>query len=149
MSVTHNSDRQLDIQPNRGNFEKALNRLIQTLNDGSPEHKAILYQWDKDRGNSWYTGIEYLPRRQIMKSITQLFMFVLLCLWAVHRPRRQGGSMVVIKITMWTLLVFAWVGWIYLITHEQRRIFKRKHIQDPIKIVIEEPVIEDEEIKHE
>lgn len=63
MSVTHNSDRQLDIQPNRGNFEKALNRLIQTLNDGSPEHKAILYQWDKDRGNSWYTGIEYLPRR--------------------------------------------------------------------------------------
>lgn len=57
--------------------------------------------------------------------------------------------MVVIKITMWTLLVFAWVGWIYLITHEQRRIFKRKHIQDPIKIVIEEPVIEDEEIKHE
>ena len=57
--------------------------------------------------------------------------------------------MVVIKITMWTLLVFAWLGWIYLITHEQRRIFKRKHVQDPIKIVIEEPVIEDEEIKHE
>ncbi|QGH73791.1 hypothetical protein [Vibrio phage vB_VhaP_VH-5] len=46
-----------------GNFEKALQKLIHSINDGSPEHTRILNQWDRDRGNSWFTRTGYFDAK--------------------------------------------------------------------------------------
>lgn len=48
MSTAHNKT---------GNFDLALSNLIHALNDGTAEHAKLLYQWDRDRGTSWYSTI--------------------------------------------------------------------------------------------
>lgn len=42
-------------KPDTGNFDDALTKLLRDLGNGQLSHEEILYRWDTNRGDDWYT----------------------------------------------------------------------------------------------
>lgn len=55
-----------------GDFPRAIRSVIHNLVEGEKSYQSILYEWDKIRGNDWFTSTKATEEYELQKQLENI-----------------------------------------------------------------------------